>query len=484
VHQQLIDLQQKSANFDKLNSEQQRINEELRTLTEKQDNVQIEITKLESQIQPMQQSIRQKEQQRRQHRADSKQQENRLHAYLKQFSNDISDLRSKINEIKRAEQRAKECQSAVHDMKNEEAAFEQIEKHLLERREQRENVQKWIDNVIIDKQDLESNLEFRVYSRRYEEKKQQLVQLREEMNEIAPNAENIASEIEGAEQEIQRTRSSLDMNKGINASEKDKAVAIMAELNGEKYKGIDERYRQQLIKHESTLMAYKDLDKFEKALDRSLIEFHSLKMKEINLVLKELWQQTYRGKDIDYIEIVSEMGDSSKTSASTKRKSYNYNVVMRQGDATIAMRGRCSAGQRVLASLLIRLALAETFCVNCGVLALDEPTTNLDSKNIEALAYALNQIIARRKRQENFQLILITHDEEFVEKLGQREHTDGFYRVFKNDFQHSKAKLYRFHQVHQMPQSQSQRDDEEQEKNQKKKINHNKRANLRSSNRK
>ena len=38
------------------------------------------------------------------------------------------------------------------------------------------------------------------------------------------------------------------------------------------------------------------------------------------------------------------------------------------------MRGRCSAGQRVLASIVIRLALAETFCVNCGCIALDEPT--------------------------------------------------------------------------------------------------------------
>ena len=32
-------------------------------------------------------------------------------------------------------------------------------------------------------------------------------------------------------------------------------------------------------------------------------------------------------------------------------------------------------GQRVLASIVIRLALAETFCLNCGVMALDEPTT-------------------------------------------------------------------------------------------------------------
>ena len=43
----------------------------------------------------------------------------------------------------------------------------------------------------------------------------------------------------------------------------------------------------------------------------------------------------------------------------------------------------------MLASLVIRLALAETFSINCGVLALDEPTTNLDEENTKALAEAL-----------------------------------------------------------------------------------------------
>jgi DNA repair protein RAD50 len=33
------------------------------------------------------------------------------------------------------------------------------------------------------------------------------------------------------------------------------------------------------------------------------------------------------------------------------------------------MRGRCSAGQKVLASLIIRLALAETFSSSLGMIA-------------------------------------------------------------------------------------------------------------------
>ena len=66
------------------------------------------------------------------------------------------------------------------------------------------------------------------------------------------------------------------------------------------------------------------------------------------------------------------------------QKSYNYRVVMTKNNNSnvrIDMKGRCSAGQRVLACIVIRLALAETFGVQCGTLALDEPTVNLDYRN-------------------------------------------------------------------------------------------------------
>lgn len=66
---------------------------------------------------------------------------------------------------------------------------------------------------------------------------------------------------------------------------------------------------------------------------------------------------------------------------------------------------------QVLACLIIRLALAETFCLNCGILALDEPTTNLDAENAASLAEALRGIMESRRAQSNFQLVVITHDE-------------------------------------------------------------------------
>lgn len=57
------------------------------------------------------------------------------------------------------------------------------------------------------------------------------------------------------------------------------------------------------------------------------------------------------------------------------------------------MRGRCSAGQKMLASIIIRLALADSFGQNCGILALDEPTNALDTENIDALAASLVECV-------------------------------------------------------------------------------------------
>ncbi len=104
------------------------------------------------------------------------------------------------------------------------------------------------------------------------------------------------------------------------------------------------------------------------------------------------------------------------------------------------MRGRCSAGQKVLASIIIRLALAETFCNNCGILCLDEPTTNLDEQHSKSLAKALREIIQSRSEDANFQLIVITHDPTFVDMIGS-DFCDSYWHVSKNERKFSRIDL-------------------------------------------
>jgi len=222
--------------------------------------------------------------------------------------------------------------------------------------------------------------------------------------------------------------------RGAIASEERQANDLIAQLSSERYRHIDQRHTNLLIDVRTNTLANNDLDTYYRALDKALMSFHSIKMKEINETLKDYWRTVYKGADIDEISIVSDGAIVGK------RRNYNYRVVMRQGDTELDMRGRCSAGQKVLASLLIRLALADTFCSQCAVLALDEPTTNLDQKNITAFAQALNQIIQRRREQSNFQLIVITHDETFVDEIGKRAQAEFYYRVYKDNAQHSKIR--------------------------------------------
>ena len=154
-----------------------------------------------------------------------------------------------------------------------------------------------------------------------------------------------------------------------------------------------------------------DLDRYYSALDKALMQFHNTKIQQINDLIKQMWSDTYQGNDIDSIQIRSNIdlaeGDdeggsaaaaaaAAKAASAKNSRSYNYRVVMAKGESELDMRGRCSAGQKVLASIVIRLALAESFTGNAGLLALDEPTTNLDEANKRGLARSLAKLIDSR----------------------------------------------------------------------------------------
>ncbi|XP_031725130.1 DNA repair protein RAD50 [Anarrhichthys ocellatus] len=295
------------------------------------------------------------------------------------------------------------------------------------------NVRQDIDTQKVQERWLQDNLTLR---KRVEELKEvvakrgalmkdmgnmQVLQLRQERRETERKLE-----------EMKNNRSiALGRQKGFE----EEILHHRKELREDQYDKADERHKNKMITMRTTEMVIKDLELYYKALDQTIMKFHSMKMDEINKIIRELWRNTYRGQDIEYVEIRSDVDENA--SAGVKRRVYNYRVVMVKGDTPLDMRGRCSAGQKVLASLIIRLALAETFCLNCGILALDEPTTNLDRDNIESLAHALVEIIKSRSRQRNFQLLIITHDEDFVELLGRSSYIEHFYRIRKNQDQNS-----------------------------------------------
>mmetsp|Transcript_10117 Transcript_10117/g.29059 ORF Transcript_10117/g.29059 Transcript_10117/m.29059 type:complete len:1316 (-) Transcript_10117:363-4310(-) len=260
-----------------------------------------------------------------------------------------------------------------------------------------------------------------------DEFRRQLEKLNAEAAEVG-DRDVMLDELQQLQADISRVKGMQDMKRGSISTEKAAIREAQKNLKEPNYLSIDERCRTKQIQQKTTEMASHDLARYHKALEKALQTYHTNKMADINKIVKELWQKTYRNQDIDYIMIKSDANG---------QKSYNYRVVMMCKDAELDMRGRCSAGQKVLACLIIRLALAETFCLNCGILALDEPTTNLDAANSASLAEALRCLMNDRQGQENFQMIIITHDETFASLIGTREFVDHRWRVTKDENQHS-----------------------------------------------
>ncbi|KAF1665073.1 DNA repair protein RAD50, partial [Aptenodytes patagonicus] len=362
---------------------------------------------------------------------------NKRTASNKETQEKINGIKEKVKDISKY---VKEIENYIQEgredyKKQKESELEDVNSHLAACEKQKEMISKEmemirqdIDTQKVQERWLEDNLTLRKRNEELKEVENNIKSLVKEMGEMkVPQMKN---EQKHLEEKIESLKRNHHVALGRQRGFEEEIVRFKKELRESQFKDAEEKYREMMIVMRTTELVNKDLDLYYKALDKAIMTFHSMKMEEINKIIRDLWRSTYRGQDIEYIEIRSDADEN--VSASDKRRSYNYRVVMIKGDTALDMRGRCSAGQKVLASLIIRLALAETFCLNCGILALDEPTTNLDRENIESLAHALVEIIKSRSQQRNFQLLVITHDEDFVELLGRSEYVETFYRIKKN----------------------------------------------------
>lgn len=186
------------------------------------------------------------------------------------------------------------------------------------------------------------------------------------------------------------------------------------------YKEVISDYNKRYLECKILEMSNADIDKCSSVLDKSIIDYHYNKIEEINLTLKELWSNCYKGNDIDCIKLeINENGT----------KNYSYKMTIIKNGVELDMRNRTSAGQKMIGNILLRMVLSKVFCCNFNVLTLDEPTTNLDKENIESLAYTL---VGITKTNPNLQLIIITHDEHFVDIMC-RENLEFFYRLTRNN---------------------------------------------------
>lgn len=363
---------------------------------------------------------------------------------LKNMLSRIQDMKSSLQDVTRSNQEIQKYVDSnkkamlaknIKDLSRVEETLSLKEQELRELTERISQIDKDLNTCSERQRDLNDNIALRKQKKGIDDVTIEINDIKSQLSGF--NIDRLDSEIEKLQERwhsLNREKARLtERESQINVN----VTSLEKELESEELKFATEKLSDCKQIKVTTDLAIKDLDKYHRALDRAIMRFHAAKMSEINKIIKEIWTTTYRGHDIDYIEICS--GEDIGTS-NMGRRNYNYRLVKCVRGQKIDMRGRCSAGQKVLASLVIRLALAETFCINCGILALDEPTTNLDREHIGSLAAALSQIIESRQMQKNFQLIVITHDEDFVELLGSSNRVDHFFRVSKGSDEKSRIR--------------------------------------------
>ncbi|EAN32440.2 AAA domain protein [Theileria parva strain Muguga] len=228
---------------------------------------------------------------------------------------------------------------------------------------------------------LVENITYKEHEQTLLESQSRLEQLKSELSgkdvkEIRADYDKIVAECSALSHKI------ATLN-GMLISREENAAKFTETLNSAIYTKAQSQYMETYIELKSHIVAKTDLDKYYKYLESSLHNYHLDKINHINSSLKRIWREVYTGTHIDYIQIQSKV-DKDVLPTEISSHSYSYRVVMvTPSGVELDMKGHCSAGERILSSLVVRMALIECFSAHCTILALDEPTTNLDRDNIQ-----------------------------------------------------------------------------------------------------
>lgn len=118
--------------------------------------------------------------------------------------------------------------------------------------------------------------------------------MKEELSKFG-NSVKMGAEKASLQKELEEMRKAKALSEGRLKGFEEEEKRIQRELRSEKIAGADQKHRNKMIESKTTEVANLDLDKYYKALDGAIMKFHSMKMAEINRIIKEYWIHTYKG---------------------------------------------------------------------------------------------------------------------------------------------------------------------------------------------
>ncbi|EPY84907.1 hypothetical protein CB1_000434001, partial [Camelus ferus] len=234
-------------------------------------------------------------------------------------------------EVQSLHREIKDAKEQVSPLETTLEKFQQEKEELINKK----NTSNKIAQDKIQERWLQDNLTLRKRNEELKEVEEERKQHLKEMGQMQ------VLQMKNEHQKLEEKKENIKRNHGLAIGRQhgyeEAIIRFKKELQEPQFRDAEEKYREMMIVMRTTELVNKDLDIYYKTLDH-------MKMEEINKIIRDLWRNTYRGQDIEYIEIRSDADEN--VSASDKRRNYNYRVVMLKGDTALDMRGRCSAGQK------------------------------------------------------------------------------------------------------------------------------------------
>jgi exonuclease SbcC len=325
----------------------------------------------------------------------------------------IRDLQEVQKELENSEKVLAELNSFVLQAEKNFAIIKSDLERLEKQIKEEENKKRKYEILLIQLEDLEEK------KKRSEELKLRIEEIKKKIDEEElklkgkdlAKMEELLKQIIGKESEIKTKLQSYDSF----IQEKE----LRKRENEEKLKNLEKQKKE--IKRLEGLV--RDLKIFSSALEETQVELRSYFVEVVNNAMNKLWNTLYPYQDFVSIKLNAEEGD------------YILQLQGRDG-IWVNVEGNVSGGERNIACLALRIALALALAPQLRILVLDEPTANLDAKAISELTVTLKERISEFIDQT----FLITHQPELedaatgsIYMLEREKEKDEPTKVFKID---------------------------------------------------
>lgn len=310
---------------------------------------------------------------------------------------DLEDLKKELEDSEKLLVELKDfLDKSKIDLEKMKGEIDGIEKEIKEKGEEK----KKYEFLLIQLQELE-------------EKKKKVEGLKEEIEKIKSKIREEESKLEGKDLAAMEERVKLMISKESELRTKFQSIDFIIQEKEARKKEQEEKLKdwEKKKKEIQTLeKLIKDLKIFSLALEETQIELRNNFVEVVNSTMNKLWPTLYPYHDFISVRLNAEEGD------------YVLQLQERKGN-WVNVEGNVSGGERSIACLALRIALALALAPHLRILVLDEPTANLDAKAIAELSITL------RERIGEFidQTFLITHQPELEDAA-----TGSIYRLERN----------------------------------------------------